>query len=231
MANILLIPGLGCTAELFAPQISALSGTHQITVGDHGCGGSIQEVAKQILANAPARFAIGGLSMGGMLAMELLRQAPERVSKAVLLNTTARAELPERKHVRAAVMRTAREMGMDKVFEETFPFWVHEDSRNDEQLQIIAQRMLSDTGVDRFIRQCEALIERPDWRSDLPDMKNPTLVIVGDGDALTPPKLAEEIFQLLPNAHKKVIRQCGHISTLERPDEVNALLLDFFADA
>ena len=227
---ILMIPGLGCTAALFSSQVEALSSRHDVTIADHQRHSSMSAIAEAILEGAPPHFGLVGLSMGGMLAFEIMRLAPDRVTRVALLNTSARSELPERKAMRAEIIATAKDHGMSAVLDQTFPFWVDASRHDDRSLRDIAGQMLEDTGAEVFERQCRALIDRPDYRGDLPNMHHEAFVIVGAGDVTTPPKLAQEIAGLMPNARLEELPACGHISTLERPDAVSDLLIEFFQD-
>lgn len=223
MEPIVFIPGLLCTEVLFAPQIVAFA-DRPIMVADHRQQNSIPTIAADILSKAPERFALAGLSMGGYIAMEIMRQAPERVSRLALLDTNPRADTPEQTERRHFLIKLTREKGFNKVPHLLYPGFVHENRLEDEDLKATVVEMANDTGPDAFIRQTEAIIGRTDSRPFLGNISCPTLVLVGDGDTLTPPSMAQEIHGLIPGSELAVIPGSGHLSTLETPGEVIAAL-------
>jgi pimeloyl-ACP methyl ester carboxylesterase len=194
-------------------------------VADHRRDDTIEAIARRVLAAAPPRFALVGLSMGGYIAAAVMRLAPERVARLALLDTSARADLPERTDVRRARIAMAEQGRFDEVAELHFPQFVHKDRRDDLALKRIVHLMAEETGSEAYVRQQKAIMTRPDWRGMLPEIRCPTLVIVGDADEMTPPKLAEEIAGGIPGARLVVVPACGHLTTLERPDDVNAALV------
>ena len=222
---IVLVPGLLCSARLFAEQLPALWQLGPVTVADHRRDSDVASIARRILAHAPPRFALVGLSMGGYISFELLRQAPERIARVVLLDTTARADLPEQSERRQALIALAREGHFPEVPDLLFPRFVHRARQTDPVLRGLVRQMAEETGADAFIRQEMAILSRPDSRPSLAAIRCPTTVIVGDGDELTPPDLAREIASGVPGARLIEIAQAGHLSPLERPAEVTAALI------
>ena len=222
---LVLIPGLLCTEALWRPQIEHLSDVVKAWVPKTSRHDNIPQTAKDILAAAPAQFALAGLSMGGYIAFEVLRQAPLRVRKLALLDSNARADLPEQAANRRAAMRRAQEQGnLRGVVEELMPILLHPDHLHDPALTRLIHEMADEIGVDGYIRQQTAIIGRPDNRPFLSSIECPTTVIVGRQDALMPPKVALEIADGIPSAEIVIIEDCGHISTLEQPEAVNAEL-------
>jgi pimeloyl-ACP methyl ester carboxylesterase len=221
---LILVPGLICSARLYASQLTALWPFGPVTVADHRRDGEIGAVAKRILATAPARFALAGLSYGGYLAFEIVRQAPERVTKLALLDTSARPDTPEQTAARHAFITMAEEGRFAEVVTTLTPRFVHRNRLNDESLMREVRAMATDTGAASFVLQEKAIISRPDSRPLLGTIKCPTLVLVGDGDALTPPELAREIADGIPGATLTIVPDCGHLATMERPEPVNAAL-------
>jgi pimeloyl-ACP methyl ester carboxylesterase len=224
---IVLIPGLTCSARLYAEQIPALWRFGPVTVADHTRDDSMAGIARRILAAAPPRFALAGLSMGGYISFEIMRQAPERVAKLALLDTGARAEAPEQTERRKVVVALAKSGRYAEVPEIAFPIYVHRNRHSDAGLKETVRTMAAETGVDAFLRQQQAIIGRPDSRPGLGAIKCPTVVLVGDGDEATLPELAHEIANAIGGARLMVIADCGHLSTLEQPEKVTAALVDW----
>ena len=224
---IVLIPGLTCSARLYADQIPALWRFGPVTVADHTRDDSMAAIARRILAAAPPRFALAGLSMGGYIAFEIMRQAPQRVVKHALLDTGARAETPEQTERRKVVIALAKNGRYTEVPDIAFPLYVHRSRHNDAGLKQTVRTMAAETGVEAFLRQQQAIMGRPDSRPGLGAIKCPTLVLVGDGDEATPPELAREIAVAIGGARLVEIADCGHLSTLERPEKLIAALVDW----
>ena len=196
-------------------------------IADHTRDDSMSGLARRILSVAPARFALVGLSMGGYIAFEVLRQAPERVAKLALLDTSARADAPEQSAMRRAQMTLASQGRLAEVVEQQFPRLVHHARRADAALRQVFTLMAEEVGAAGFIRQQTAILGRPDSRATLGTIRCPTLVLVGEGDELTPPERAAEIAAGISGARLTTIPQCGHMSTLEQPDEVTRVLLEW----
>ncbi|HTJ58744.1 MAG TPA: alpha/beta fold hydrolase [Devosiaceae bacterium] len=227
MIPIVLVPGLLCSAELFAPQIAALWPYGPITVASTLQGETIAGMAAAILASAPPRFALAGLSMGGYICFEIMRQAPERVLKLALLDTSARPDTAEQPAQRRAIVAQARNGGFEELLAAVIGPFAHSTRHDDPALREINVRMGLAVGVEHFARQQEAIMARVDSRPSLPAIAVPTLVLVGDSDPLTPPELSEEIAAAIPRARLVVVPQCGHCSTIEQPEAVNRALIEW----
>ncbi|MEJ8475742.1 alpha/beta fold hydrolase [Roseibium algae] len=223
MEPIVFIPGLLCTEILFAPQIVAFS-DRPILVADHRRHETIAEIADSILDTAPESFALAGLSMGGYIAMEIMRKAPERITRLALLDTNSRPDTADQIKRRKFLIKLTVEKGFGKIPHLLYPGFVHADLENDEDMKATVVEMATETGGEAFIRQIKAVIGRQDSRPQLNDIKCPTLVLVGDGDTLTPPSRAQEIHELIPGSKLAVIEGCGHLATLEAPSAVTAEL-------
>lgn len=221
---ILLIPGLACTSRLYEAQLPALWQIGPVTVTNHTGAGSMAAVAQSILAHARPRFHMVGLSMGGYVAFEILRQAPARVARLALLDTGSRADAPEQTERRKKLIAIAEKDRLTLVNELLWPLLFHESRMPDAELRAIADAMLLETGAENFVLQQQALMSRPDSRSGLGSISSKTLVVVGDGDRLTPPELSHEIAAGIPGAKLETVAACGHLSTLERPEAVTKLL-------
>ena len=222
---IVLVPGLLVTARLYVPQLPALWQHGPVMVADHTRDDTMAAIARRVLAHAPARFALAGLSMGGYIALEVMRQAPERVLGLALLDTSARPDTPELRRRRQDQVELARAGHLDEVVAQQFDILVHRDRHGDEALADLVALMAAETGVEAFAREQQAIMSRVDSRPDLGAIGCPTLVVVGDGDELTPPPLAEELAAGIHGARLVVVPGAGHLSTLERPDEVTAALV------
>ena len=221
---ILLIPGLLCSPRLFAEQIPALWAHGPVMVADHTRDASMADIARRILAQAPPRFALLGLSMGGYIAFEVLRQARQRVARLALLDTAARPDTPEQSERRRAQIAMAREGRLTEVADLQFPMMVAAHRHGDAALKALVHRMAEETGASAFVRQQTAIIGRQDSRVGLADIGCPTLVLVGEDDVTTPPDRAREMAGAIAHSTLVVVPDCGHLSTLEQPAAVNAAL-------
>ena len=224
---LVLVPGLLCSARLYTPQIDALWPFGPVTVADHRRDAEMTAIAERILASVPPRFALAGLSMGGYIAFAMLRLAPERILKLALLDTSSRPDTAEQTAGREKFIAMAQAGKLDEVVATLAPRFVHRNRGGDENLKRIISDMAADTGTDAFVRQQRAIMSRPDSRSQLGAIRCPTLVLVGDADELTPPELAKEICAGISGARLVVVPDCGHLSTIERPDAVNAALVEW----
>jgi pimeloyl-ACP methyl ester carboxylesterase len=227
---IVLIPGLNCSARLYAEQIPPLWRFGPVQIADHTRDDRMAAIAARILADAPARFALAGLSMGGYVALEIVRQAPERVVKLAFLDTGARADTPERTEVRHRRIELAQSGSFDEASELMFPLLVHRERRADAKLRAVVQLMAQETGAEAFVRQQRAIMNRLDSRPSLAAIRCPTLVLVGDGDELTPPLLSREMAAVITGARLVVVPGSGHLSTLERPEAVTKALVAWMTD-
>lgn len=227
---VVLVCGLNCSARVYEPQLPALWQFGPVQVADHRRGETMTEIAASILAAAPPRFALAGFSMGGYIAFEILRQARSRVERLALIDTAAAADRPEQTERRNRFIDLTRGGKVTEREDIKWPTLVHESRLGDEALREILKQMTQETGSDAYIRQQKAILSRPDSREMLPAIGMKTLVIVGDSDQLTPPSAAEEMASLIPDAKLEVIPNCGHMSTLERPDRVSKLMVEWLAE-
>jgi pimeloyl-ACP methyl ester carboxylesterase len=221
---IILVPGLLCSARLYARQVPALWAFGAATIADHRRDDSVESVASRILDAAPPRFALAGLSYGGYIALAVVRAAPERVAKLALLDTQARPDSEEAKAGRRKLMAMAEDGKLNDVVDMLTPKFLSAAHAKDERLKQIVGDMARETGVEAFLKQQRAVMARPDSRPLLGSIRCPTLVLVGDSDTLTPPDLSKEMADGIPGAKLAVIPNCGHLSTIEQPDAVNAAL-------
>lgn len=221
------IPGLLCSPRLYAGQLPALWRSGPVTVASHHHEDSMAALAGTILASAPARFALAGLSMGGYLAFEIMRQAPSRVSRLALLDTSARPDTPEKTQTRHEQIALAREGRLGEVVDALYPAWVGPARRDDPALRDVVRQMADETGPEGFARQQTAIMNRPDSRPGLAAIECPVLVAVGADDVITPPEHAQEIADAIPGSRLVTIGDCGHLSALEQPAAVTKALTDW----
>jgi pimeloyl-ACP methyl ester carboxylesterase len=232
MANslpIILVPGLNCSPRLYAEQIPALWQFGPVTIADHRGDETMAGIARQILSDAPPRFALAGLSMGGYVALAIMREAPERVDRLALLDTGAHADTPEQSERRKLQIEMALSGRFAEIPDLQWPFLVHKNRQNDEALKRLVRLMAEETGPEAFVRQQRAIMTRPDSRPTLAAIRCPTLGLVGEGDQLTPPDLAKEIHGLVAASRLVVVPDCGHLSAIERPAAVTQALMEWMA--
>jgi len=225
--QLLMVPGLLCDASLWAHQCRYLDDIAAMTIVDTMVDADFPAMVRRALETAPPRFALAGLSMGGYIAFEFIRQAPERVIKLALLDTSARADTPARIARRKPLLALAEQGRFNGVSPRLLPTFLHPDRLDDEALTTAVMDMAAGTGKDAFIRQQKAIMARPDSVSLLPDITVPTLVICGRQDQGTPVSHHQEIAAGIPGARLCVIEECGHLSTMERPHAVTVLMRDW----
>lgn len=226
---LVLLPGLLCDHALWAAQLTALADIAEMRVADLTRDDSMAAMAARVLAQAPPRFSLAGLSMGGYLAQEIMRQSPERVVRLALLDTSARADTPERLAQRRGLIELAQKGEFKGITPRLLPQWIHPGRLGEEALVRAVTEMTQRVGRDAYLRQMKAIMGRPDGRADLERIRVKVLVLCGREDQSTPLALHEEIASRIPDATLAVIEQCGHLSTMERPDEVNRALRSWLA--
>lgn len=226
--DVVLLPGLLCNADLYAPQIVALKDVAKCWVPSL-VSDSVGGMAAAVLGEAPDRFALAGLSMGGYVAQEIMRRAPERVTRLALISTTARADAADQSAMRRDYISLATAGRFTPVTERLLPRLISAARRGDKDLIRVVTEMAWSIGREVFIRQQTAIINRPDGLEDLRAIAVPTAVICGDADELTPPDRHREMAERISGATLTVIPQCGHLATLEAPQEVNRCLRAWLA--
>lgn len=223
--GLLLLPGMMCDRRLWRHQLDAFGGAYRCEVADISGADTVAAIAGQVWAAAPGDWYVAGLSMGGIVAMEMWRQAPERMLGLALLDTNYRADTAEKRAMRDAQMQSVASGGLHEVLrEELKPNYLARIHRGNTALLDEVLAMGMDLGEGVFRRQSLALQSRPDSSDTLTGMECPTLVLCGEEDSLCPPALHREMVAALPNAELCVIPDCGHLSTMEQPEAVNAAL-------
>ncbi|PRX35185.1 Pimeloyl-ACP methyl ester carboxylesterase [Meinhardsimonia xiamenensis] len=221
---LVLLPDMMSDARLFAPQIEALSREVPVMVMPMTGGDSIARLARNLLEAAPPRFAVAGLGLGGMVAMEALAQSRDRVTRLCLMDTSAQAELASVAAAREPRIIRARTGRLAEVIREEMGLPAAALDAQGRQLAETVMRMALDLGPEVFVAQSRALQRRPDQQATLRRARTPALVICGEEDRLYPLRRHEFIAQLMPLARLEVIPGAGHLPTLERPRLVTALL-------
>ena len=221
---LVLLPGLLCDAALWRHQTDTLADIAEITVADLTGDDRFDDMARTVLKAAPETFALAGLSMGGYVAHEIMRQAPDRVTRLALLDTSARADTPGQSERRRAFIEQTRHGDFKGVTSRLLPMLIHPDRLEDGDLTETITAMAEGVGREAFLRQQNAIMHRPDGRRDLSAIHCPTLVLCGRQDALTPLAGHEEMADGIPDSTLVVIEDCGHMAPLERPRAVSAVM-------
>lgn len=222
--TLILVPGLLCDTDLWTHQLDHLADVADCRVADVTGADSMDALAQGLLATAPDRFALAGLSMGGYVAQAVMRLAPGRVERIALLDTAARADTPEQTTRRRQLLEMSRIGRFRGVTDRLLPILIHEGRLADAALTARVKAMAERIGPEAFFRQQTAIMNRPDNRAGLARWNLPALVLCGREDALTPLALHEEMAGLIPGAKLAVVEECGHLSPMERPHAVTALL-------
>ena len=225
MANkLILCPGLLCDPALWRAQIDGLQDCTTLHIADFTTDDSITAMAERVLDAAPDTFALAGLSMGGYVAQEIVRQAPERVSRLALLDTSARVDSETVSRRRQDFIALAGRGRFRGVTPKLMPLLIHPERLDDAALTDDIQAMAERVGGDAFLRQQKVIQARVDGREDLRRIRCPTLVLCGREDQLTPLDAHIEMAENIPGADLVVLGRCGHMSTMERPGDVTAAL-------
>ncbi|RZL89489.1 MAG: alpha/beta fold hydrolase [Variovorax sp.] len=226
MPRLVLLPGLACDHRLWEAQVAALPSNLDVRVSDaHMRHDRIEAMAAAVLGEHAGPLVLCGASMGGMIALEAARQAPERIVALALLGTNARPETPEMYELRKSAIELFERGEARDVIELNAGFAFHPDQAADEALVGRYVELVLDAGAEQLIRQNRALMQRPDARSHLAALRCPVLVLCGDSDRLTPPECSREIAATVTQAELVWVAQCGHMLTMEKPEVVNATLL------
>ena len=221
---LIFLPGLLCDHALWQHQLAHLkdiSAPQVAVLTEHD---SVAGMARHVLDSAPARFALCGLSMGGYVAQEIMRQAPERVERLALIDTSARADTPAQHERRKGLIALAKTGKFKGVTPKLLPMLLSPEHLENKAMCDVVMDMAERVGREAFVRQQTAIMGRPDGRESLSCITCPTMVIVGREDALTPPEHAAEMAQGIRGAELVVIEQCGHLAPIEQPQATTALL-------
>lgn len=218
MLPLVLLPGLMCDARLFAPQVATLSSERAVQVGCLTSADSIGEMASAVLHAAPKQFALAGLSLGGIVAMEVVRQAPERVHRLALMDTNPLPEPPEVARARAAQIKRVKEGALIEVMrDELKPHYLVDGPQRTAVLDVCMEMAMA-CGAEVFERQASAVTTRADQRETLRTVDVPTMILTGESDALCPMDRHMLMHELIDDATLVVIPGAGHLPTLEQAD-------------
>ena len=227
--HLILLPGMMCDERLFQSQLTALQDRWHVAVLPITAHATVPELAASVLAAAPARFALAGLSMGGIVAMEIMRQAPDRVTHLALLDTNPLAETEKVSKGREPQIRAAETGELARVMrDEMKPNYLAETAQRAEILDLCMDMALK-LGPEVFVRQSRALQTRPDQTETLRAVRVPSLVLCGRYDALCPISRHELMADLIPGAALEIVENAGHLPTLENPDATNSALQDWLS--
>lgn len=228
--TIVLVGGLACTPDLWTAQVGGLKDVADVMVTEESSRHpTMRNIAQAILKRAPAEFALAGLSMGGYIALEIMRIAPKRVTHLALLDTSARPDTDAIRVNRGILMDLARDEGMRAVLMRLMPNAIHPDRMSDKALVDRIVQMAWDLGTDTFYLQAGAIMGRQDSRELLKDIACPTLIGCGDVDKITPPDLSREMAAGIKGSKLTFYKDCGHFSSMERPEFVTASLRELLA--
>ncbi len=228
--DLVLIPGLLCDHQLWRHQCESLADVAEIMIGDTLQDESIHSMAARILEDAPDHFALAGLSMGGYVVQEIMRQAPERVVKLALLDTSARPDTEEQIERRKGLIRLTKMGRFKGVTPKLLPLLIHPDFLEDDDITSTIMEMAAVVGQEVFVQQQTAILDRIDSRPSLADINVETLIICGRQDELTPIHLLQELADNIRKSSLHIIEDCGHLPPLEQPEQVTSLMRQWLMD-
>ena len=229
--QLVFLPGLACDARIWQSQLAAVADLPfplKATVSDaHTRHERVETMATAVLAEHEGPLILCGASMGGMVAMEAARQAPERIAGLALFGTNPRPETPDMFRLRESAIGMFERGDARELIEFNANFAFHPSQASDKALLRRYVELVLSGGVEQLVRQNRAVMQRPDARKHLGALRCPVLVLCGEGDRLTPPDCSEEIAALVPHAELQILPLCGHMLTMEKPALVNAALVDW----
>ncbi len=224
---VVLLPALLCNAGLFIHQIKALENEADFFVPDLGLDTTVAATARRVLAQIKGDFVLGGISMGGYVAFEILRQAPERVKGLILMDTNAHADPEPARKKRAEMIEAAQTGGIESVIEPSLFSVVAPRHRENDLIRHVLEHMARATGVEKYVNEQRVISTRPDSTELLEKIACPTLVLGGEDDVLSPPESMDAITARIPTAIHAVIKDSGHLPPLENPAATTAALRVF----
>ncbi|MGD9637918.1 MAG: alpha/beta fold hydrolase [Alphaproteobacteria bacterium] len=226
-SSLVLVPALFCNYRLFEEQVKVLSSDYDVIIADNCSSSTMASLAGNILDKAPQEFYLGGISMGGYIALEIMRQAPERVKKLILMDTSARADTNDQVEKRIDAIATSEKGYFLEVVSNMFPKLLQVASFENEELIENLLLMAQEVGQEGFIHQQKAIMTRIDSRPFLDAIKCPTLVLGGKQDKASTPEIMQEIHLGIKKSEFIMIEDCGHLSPIEKPLAVTAAIGTF----
>lgn len=221
---LVLLPPILCDARVFGPQLAALTSEFAVMCAPTTRGERMEEIASQILGWAPPRFALAGMSMGGAVALEILRRAPERVARVALISASHHGETPEGASAREPKIVAARSGRYDDVISQELSLdWLSPSAPRTEIGHLISD-MAHSQGAEAYVRQARAMQRRRDQQATLRKIDQSTLVICGEDDSHLPVKRHEFLAEMIPDARLEIVEGAGHLPTLEQPERMIDLL-------
>lgn len=222
--TLVMIPSMLADARIFAPQLATLSRDHAVMIAPPTCGERMEEIASQILSWAPSKFALAGMGLGGMVAMEIIRRAPERVTRIALIATSPQADTPEAAAARETHIIAARAGRWNEVLQhEINSTWMSPTTDKTSLVRTLTQ-MGNDLGPEAYVRQARALQRRKDQQAAMRQIQQPTCIIAGRHDGQYRLKRHEFLSELIPYADLEVIEGAGYLPSLEAPDALTDAL-------
>lgn len=226
MKTLVLLPALLCNEGLFSPQITALKDRANIVVPDLSRDTTIAAAAQRILSEIPAeKFCLCGISMGGYVAFELMRQAPERIEALCLTDTNPFGETEQSSKNRAVMIARAQTDGLESIVESSQFSVLAPENRDKPLIKELLPKMVFETGLHGYVNEQKTIMSRPDSRDLLGKIACPTLVAGGELDKLSTPAIMDDMARQIPNAERIVIKNSGHFPPLENPDAMTEVLL------
>lgn len=229
LTPIVFVPGLASSLRSHLPVMSSLWSHGSVLVPNQTQDDSIAAMAARVLREAPPKFALLGHSLGGYISLEIMRQAPERVTRLALLNTQARADTPEAIERRKMQIAAVKSGAFDKAMDAFFPLLVHPNRVSDAALREELRLASVDSGAEAFIRQQTAIMARIDSRPSLAQIAVPTLVLSGDQDKLIPNEMSKEMAGMISGSRLVIVPDAGHMAPIEQPGAVIAAFDEWFA--
>ena len=221
---LVFIPGMMCDSRLFQPQINEFSKQYMVCAAPASSSDTIENISSEILKYLPTKFTLIGLSMGGILAMEIIKKVPERVMKIVLMDTNYKSETAEIKSRRLPQIKLANEGRLEDIMcQQIQNNYLRTDKKNQEIFDLCLS-MATDLGKEIFINQSKALATRKDYKSTLKNIKVPSLIICGEHDRICPIKVHIEMESLIENSTLEIIPDAAHLPTLEQPAYLNKII-------
>lgn len=224
--TLVLVPGLLCNHHMWERQYEALKDHMQVVIANVRKDTSVKDMATRVLDTVTGNFAIAGLSMGGYVTLEVLAQGADRVSHFALMDTNAYADQKDATEKRKQAIALAEQDKFDQVLGALLPSILGERAIADTEILDTMKLMASDTGITGFIRQQKAIMARADHRENLKNYTQPSLILCGKEDVLTPPHVHYEMVEQLPNSDFQLLGDCGHMAPMERPNAVLSALIN-----